>query len=253
MKKSPSFKLLTIFLLAGGIFLFSSCNKFQKGAKKIVLKNQQDSTKYYMYHIIYPDSAMIQVIADSMQHFARHQKQMFMKAQPSDTSGYNVTPYELLVKFERVFHSPQFVSYLGNVYKFTGGAHGRSIIKTMNYDVKNRHFVMLKDLFQDTTALKPISRFAIKQITEEIYQKDSEVNLRSSIKQWLERGAAPIVKNYRLFYPAGKHHPATGLKFIFSPYQVGPHSIGIPKIFIPDSIFYDELSPAYRSLFKKPE
>lgn len=148
MLKSPSFKLAAILLLTGGVFLLNSCKKSQKESKRALLHNQQDSTKYYVYHIIYPDSVHISQVADSMKHFARRQKQMFMKAQPSDTSGYNVTPYELLVKFKRVFRSPQFISYVGNVYKFTGGAHGRSVIKTINYDLKNKQFITLRNLFR---------------------------------------------------------------------------------------------------------
>jgi hypothetical protein len=251
MIKKISFKVAIVFLAAGGLFLFQSCNKTTGNAKKTSLTNQRDSTEYLVYHIHYPDSPLFGGVADSMEHLANDAKNRFMQMQPSDTSEYHVTPYELLVQFKRFFHSPEYVSYVANIYSFTGGAHGRSIINTMNYDAKNKHFVTLKDLFRDTTALQPISKYARKRIVHKIYQKNSESDMDSLERKMLDSGTMPTVKNYQNFLIAGQSgQAATGLKIIFSPYQVGPHSIGIPKIFVPDSVFYHKLSPDYQSLFK---
>jgi hypothetical protein len=246
-----SLKLAIVLLAAGGLFLFESCNKTTKNAEKTSLTNQRDSTEYLVYHINYPDSALYAEVADSMEYLANHEKNHFMEMQPPDTSKYNVTPYELLVQFKRVFHSPNYVSYVANIYSFTGGAHGRSIVNTMNYDVKNKHFITLQDLFKDTTALQPISQYAKKRIIQKIYQKDSESDLGSFERKMVDTGTAPTVKNYQNLLIAGQSGQlATGIKVIFSPYQVGPHSIGIPKIFVPDSVFYDKLNSDYQSLFK---
>jgi hypothetical protein len=256
MLKLRSLKPVLTLLLVGSLFLLNSCKKSSNGPKQQVsLQNQQDSTKYYVYHIDYPDSALARPLADSLQHFGRRFKQAFMKAQPTDTSQYNITPYELLVKFKKVFDSPRVVSYIANAYQFTGGAHGMSMIETFNYDVKNGNFITLQTLFEDTTALEPISKFAKHKIVNKYYKKnEGESTLRPFEKKWVKRGTAPIIKNYRHFYFAGKNdQQPTGIEIIFSPYQVGPHSFGIPKVFIPDSVFYDDLNPHYRSLFKKPK
>jgi hypothetical protein len=252
MLKLRSLKLVLLFVLTGSLFLLSNCNKSSNGpGPQTTLQNQQDSTKYYVYHIDYPDSALARPLADSLQNFGRLQKQAFMKAQPPDTSQYNVTPYELLVKFKKVFDSPQVVSYIANAYQFTGGAHGRSMIQTFNYDVKNGDFITLQTLFEDTTALEPISKFAKHKIVNKYYKKnEGESTLRPFEKKWVKRGTAPITKNYRYFYFAGKtDERPTGVEIIFPPYQVGPHSFGIPKVFIPDSIFYKHLTADYQGMF----
>lgn len=239
-----------VFLLAGGLFLLNSCQSPKNHSDRVLLTNQQDSTLYYVYHIEYPDSAVAEPVADSIRNFAHHQKQMFLNNQPSDTSRYNVTPYELLVKINRVFKSPGAVSYKANVYKFTGGAHGRSVIKTYNYDLENDQFIMLHNLFQDTTALKPVSKAAEQKIIKKYYQNDGMPEMDSLDREWVNKGTAPAVKNYRRFYFAKeKNQSASGIEIIFAPYQVGPHSFGIPKIFIPDSVFYQNLSSKYKPLF----
>lgn len=251
--KSVIFRITLFFLLACGLFLLNTCQSLKMNSNRDLLTNQQDSTKYYVYHIEYPDSAVASPIADSLRYFAKNQKQAFMDNLPSDTSQYNVTPYELLVRFKKTFQSAQAVSYVAYAYKYTGGAHGRSVIKTVNYDLKNRQFITLHSLFRDTTALKAISKVAKQKIMKRYYQDDSRSGLRPFEKKMLDRGTAPAIKNYQQFYFAKKsNQEAKGIEIIFSPYQVGPHSFGIPKVFIGDSVFYDHLSSQYKPLFTNP-
>src|SRR5699024_3040481 len=203
MLKSSYFKLCIFLAIFCLLFLANACRTSRKKPKpkkqSIAMVSQYDSTQYYAYHIIYPDSVKPPAVATTMKRYAHQNKQMFMKMQPTDTSIYGHASYELRVEFKKVFQSPRFISYVGNAYQYTGGAHGRSSVKTLTYDLKTGLFVTIDSLFDDTTALQPISQYAKQAIISKIYKQASEPNLTSYDKKWVLKGTAPLIKNFAHF------------------------------------------------------
>ncbi|HYW33994.1 MAG TPA: DUF4163 domain-containing protein [Balneolaceae bacterium] len=254
-KSGRIFFIVSLCVFAVGLLTcLNGCRLTKRGREtpknSIFLKNEHDSTHYFKYNIIYPDSVYIPAVAHALKKFALKEKKQFLRLQPSDTSKYHVTPYELRVEFKNVFRSARLTSYLANAYRFTGGAHGTSSVKTFTYDIKKRQFIGLKDLLQDTTALQPMSRYAMDQIARKIYKKHSVHELKKFNKEWVKRGAGPLSKNFSVFFPARpEDNKPSGLVIIFSSYQVGPHYIGMPHIFIPDSVYYSALTRDYQSVF----
>lgn len=222
------------------------------GTSVIPLPDEQDSTRWYQYEILYPDSVTQPVLADTMQQFARLSKQLFLDMIPQDTSLIRVMPWELSITFNRAAQTQRFTTYLATTYQFTGGAHGLPAAHNFTLDRQTNTLIELPDLFPDTTALQPISDYVIARLPEKIYEQSPADSLDAFSRKWIKEGAAPLVNNYATAFPdrvRNKH--ATGLTVIFSAYQIGPYAIGMPRVFIPDSVFFDKLKETYQSAFSQ--
>ncbi len=118
----------------------------------------------------------------------------------------------------------RYVSIALEVYAFSGGAHGSTIIKTFNYDVKNRKFISLSDLYAGTPGyLSIVSDAAIAQLRQQ--QGDTGIDGFSGM---LADGASPKPENFEAFTFSDEL-----ITIYFQQYQVGPYALGIPKVTLP--------------------
>lgn len=129
----------------------------------------------------------------------------------------------------------KFISFILIVSGYTGGAHGYENLASFNYDVVNKKEITLADLFLgDQDYLKTISEFSRKDLQAQFHKslnvktKEDEVNFKDSIMPMLLNGTMPAPENFSIFT-----FTTNSITFYFAQYQVGPYTMGEPKVTIP--------------------
>ncbi|HVY36088.1 MAG TPA: DUF3298 domain-containing protein [Candidatus Paceibacterota bacterium] len=118
-------------------------------------------------------------------------------------------------------------NYIFTTYSDTGGAHGLSSTQTFVY-LKDGTLVTLDDLFTNGT-------LGIGTVAD--YVKAALLKSKVSDANWIS-GADPTEDNYKDFTI-----DASGVTFLFDPYQVAPYSSGPQKVTVPVSVFKTIANP----------
>lgn len=133
-----------------------------------------------------------------------------------------------------VLENTKLISYVYQVYVWSGGAHGGTNALTYTFDKKTGAQVLLEDLFiTDSPYLERISTHTKERLLETLGEYKDE--------EWITTGTAPKKDNFKSFLIDGD-----SLTIIFGQYQVGPYVLGMPEIMIPLSTLSDILKPEYR-------
>src|SRR5699024_3388432 len=98
--------------------------------------------------------------------------------------------------------------------------------------------------------IESISQYAKGAVARKVYEVESLQIVDLPMQEWVKEGTAPAFSNFETFLPAqAAPEGITGIKIIFSPYQVAPHAYGMPSIIIPANQFYRYLKPEYKEVF----
>lgn len=127
------------------------------------------------------------------------------------------------------YSGPDFISLTVAYSSFTGGAHGTTSIKSLNFRLQPYKELALDDVLGGPVDYKVLSDLA--QI--ELYKQ-----LNGGDKAMVESGTGPFAKNYDTFTFDRK-----GVTFYFDPYQVAPYSEGPQQI----TLSYSVLKPLIKS------
>lgn len=130
--------------------------------------------------------------------------------------------YEYTAEYT-IASSSDSVSYLYDIYNFTGGAHGGSVKRVFSFDLNgNKKEIKISDA--SITKVLPLIRTDIKkQIMEGAQLKESEVDTK-----WINDGTAVKKENYSTYWYDGDN-----VVFYFGQYQVGPYVMGDFEVKIP--------------------
>lgn len=133
-------------------------------------------------------------------------------------------------------HQETILSILFESEYFTGGAHPWHTQDTFNYNVANKQFLQLKDLFKPNSKyLTAVSDYCYNTLKYQLeFKDDDQVQL-----DWLKHGTAPTIKNYR-HWTLQKD----GLLIYFDEYQVAAYVFGRPTVLIPFTALQDVLVKA---------
>lgn len=116
-----------------------------------------------------------------------------------------------------LYKTDKYLSFVFNIYEYTGGAHGNIRIKTLNFN-KNKELLDIGSLFiPGTSYLKEISTASRDDLKERFKDYDPS---------WIDEGTEPINQNFEDFYFTEENT----LNIIFEPYTVGPWVIGTPTV-----------------------
>lgn len=149
------------------------------------------------------------------------QRNFLQDGQELNSNGSKGTAgWQQKINYQITYFSSDLISISGNIYIYTGGAHGMSNPLTNNFYISDGHVEQLRlgDLFKPDVAYEEyLSRLCLKTL----YQK-----------------GASWVRNGQVNHLAGPdlHHftiSPRGLTFYFPPYIVGPYSDGTFVVKIP--------------------
>ncbi|KAB7673073.1 DUF3298 and DUF4163 domain-containing protein [Bacillus sp. B1-b2] len=130
--------------------------------------------------------------------------------------------YEYLTTYKVLYDDNNQLSIIFYDYRFTGGAHGSTLVTTYNFDVKSGEQYTLNDFIKHEKKYDEVTNF-IKE-----YAKKHPEIFYSDIEDWKDF----TVSSTTNFYLA-----KDGIYLIFQQYEVGPYVSGTPTVFIPKSVY----------------
>ena len=120
-----------------------------------------------------------------------------------------------------------------NTYYYTGGAHGITLTKTLNYNLESPIKINLQDIFKPGfDYVNFISAYCIDDIISQM----SDLGFNPDIS-WISSGASPDEEKFQNFLLSEDF-----LIIIFNPYEVGPYIIGTVYVKIPIDAFRDNIN-----------
>ena len=137
--------------------------------------------------------------------------------------------FEFDMDSSSVYEDANHISFLLNVYQFTGGAHGTTSLIPVTYSKQTKKLLSLEEAVQPTRKdwLSALATEARKQLNDQV-KKQTFV----SDEDWINKGTEPSKENFSVF-----KLEKNAVRIIFSQYQVGPYSSGMPEIVVPRSLF----------------
>lgn len=127
---------------------------------------------------------------------------------------------EYIATWKSVQHSENSISFVVDVYAFSGGANGSQSIATFNYDILAKKEITLASLFQnDSNYLNKISHLTKSKARQEIQNRGGG--------ELFEEGLTPTEGNYELFTVEKE-----GVTFYFPKYAIAAGAYGDFEIFI---------------------
>ncbi|EES92171.1 DUF3298 and DUF4163 domain-containing protein [Clostridium botulinum] len=129
--------------------------------------------------------------------------------------GYELLPYVAYTDYKVSTIKDDFVSFYIDFYELTGGAHGSTLRKSYNIDLKTGKLLTLNDILKDIPNYKDIiNKYIYNEISKkpDIYFVDSFKGITDNIAFTVEKDALVIY---------------------FQQYEIAPYSSGIPEFRIP--------------------
>ena len=137
--------------------------------------------------------------------------------------------FEFDIDSSSVYEDANHISFLLNVYQFTGGAHGTTSLIPVTYSKQTKKLLSLEEAVQPTRKdwLSALSTEARKQLNDQVKKQTF-----ASDEDWINKGTEPSKENFSVF-----KLEKNAVRIIFSQYQVGPYASGMPEIVVPRSLF----------------
>ncbi len=140
--------------------------------------------------------------------------------------------YELNISY-KVYRNNNIISILLTTYEYSLGAHGRSLLNSINFDSKSNKFITLEELFylDKNKHLDKLNKLLTENITdnETLFEPDIIINNKFSTFN---------ITNEDII-------------FSFEPYEIAPYAAGIIDIKLSLSYLIDEGYLRYDNLFHK--
>jgi len=129
-------------------------------------------------------------------------------------------PFDFQVSWNPVQINDKYLSFVIDIFYYTGGASGNEEIHAFNYDIANKKEIAIIDFLNSSQeSLQKLSQLAIQDIDYQLQSRGVEVD--DSLKQMIEQGAGPNPENYKNF-----NFKYNALFVYFQRYQVAPGSFG---------------------------
>ncbi|MFA6322292.1 MAG: DUF3298 and DUF4163 domain-containing protein [Candidatus Buchananbacteria bacterium] len=235
--------LCLIVFAAYQLFSAKTLTKSQNNIQTTLVaseKNLGETGKYFEIKALYPlfdDQAIDQAI----ETFIQNQVAEFKKNAELNKNYPPVAESDAKFAFNvayNYFLSDKILSIKLEVYQYTGGAHGNTLVKTFNFSLADKKDLGLKDIFaSDHDYLKIISDDLIASLKQTL-TKDG-----FNDDDWLNQGAGPKAENLSTFV-----FTPSGLTFIFQPYQDAPYAAGILESTLPYSKINELVLSPYQNL-----
>jgi hypothetical protein len=140
---------------------------------------------------------------------------------PGQTVPENpVAPFDFIANWKPVQLNKKYLSFVINIYYFSGGAHGLNEVYAFNYDIVQKKELTINDFLGNSPqALQELSQIAAQQVTSQL--QSSGVQIDDVLTQMIQQGTKPTLDNYHNF-----NFNYNSLTIYFQQYQVAPGYVG---------------------------
>ena len=237
-------KNLGKFLLSGFVllpFIFASCTSTKTESAAEIVRNNEKSGKcdyikieensdFLHTDISYPlfdnEPELSRIIKNTVESGWKSFKTIAEKDWNEIASlNSSPAPFEYIVR-SAVTYSGNIISVYIETYRYAGGAHGETFIKTFNYDTKTGKDLSITEATNYSyEELSDISRTQLykKLISENKFEiTGEEVNI---LTEMMDEGTLPMAGNFQNFTLDGNK-----LYIYFEQYKVAPYSYGIQVV-----------------------
>lgn len=142
-------------------------------------------------------------------------------ASPSQTVPENpAAPFDFIANWKPGQLNKKYLSFVINIYYFSGGAHGLNEVYAFNYDIVQKKEITINDFLGNLPqALQELSQIAAQQVTSQL--QSSGVQIDDVLTPMIKQGTKPTLKNYHNF-----NFNYNSLTIYFQQYQVAPGYVG---------------------------
>ncbi len=129
-------------------------------------------------------------------------------------------PFNFIATWTPTQTNNSYLSFVINIYYFSGGAHGLNEIYAFNYDAAQQKEITINDfLGSSQDALDKVASLAAQSVSSDLESKGVQIN--TSTQQMIGQGTTPTAENYRNF-----NFSNNALIIYFPQYQVAPGYVG---------------------------
>lgn len=239
MKKTIRKALVTGFVLLPFIFASCASTKTESALEEINANKKSGNcdfveiskdTNYLHTDIIYPlfdkETELSRMIKNTVESDWKSFSKMAEKNWTEIASlNSELPPFEYIVK-SAVSESGNIISVFLNTYRFAGGAHGETFVKTFNYDKSSKKFLDITEASDYTyEELSNLSRTYLynKLISKNKFEiTGEEVNI---LTEMIDEGTLPMAGNFQNYTVNNNK-----LYIYFEQYKVAPYSYGIQVV-----------------------
>ncbi|GJM16043.1 MAG: hypothetical protein DHS20C13_13700 [Thermodesulfobacteriota bacterium] len=179
-----------------------------------IIKQGKYSEAKWSYPLLISDNEVLQKVSVKLRDRMKPQIEEYQKdAKEGFMTDVITSTWLFTYDYSIEYYSEELISFTGQVYSYTGGAHGNTYFVSSNYSIKDGDSKLLKlsDLFKEKTDyVSVISDLIIKDLKK---QKAGWV-VNGEITSLKEDEIGPFALSPR------------GIQFAFAPYAVGPYSDG---------------------------
>jgi hypothetical protein len=130
------------------------------------------------------------------------------------------TPFDFIASWTPAQLNNNYLSFVINIYYFSGGAHGLTEVDAFDYDLTKKKEIAITDFLNSPDqSLQKLANLAKQAVTIEVQSTGIEMN--DSITQMIDQGTAPTADNYKNF-----SFNSDSITIYFQQYQVAPGYIG---------------------------
>lgn len=229
----------TVFIFFSLICFVAVCFSGCKTTKDILFssneyieRNIDKAEDYLITEISYPEfnnyptlnKQIEYLVLSNWKDFKEFSEDSWNEVASLNSSSY-YPPFTYSVDYN-VTYSGNIISIYFTTYTFSGGAHGITTLKTINYDKETKRDLSITESTNYT--YEELSDLCNKSLYKQFIIDDKD-NLNQQLVETLdamrEEGTAPYAANF-------ENYVLDGNKVIiyFEPYKVAPYSYGIPEV-----------------------
>ena len=127
-------------------------------------------------------------------------------------------PFDFIANWKPVQLNKEYLSFVINIYYYSGGAHGLDKVYAFNYDIVQKKELTINDFLGNSPqALQELSQISAQQVTSQL--QSSGVQIDDILTPMIQQGTKPTLDNYNNFN-------YNSLTIYFQQYQVAPGYVG---------------------------
>lgn len=235
---------LALILAAGAaVFGIKKCNKaafvqpvvqpVSDNSLKMSINSANESDSFFNIKAEYPqfegadpafNEKISTLISGEIEQFKKDSRDNWQARKDTALEGEVIpenpsTPFDFIAGWSPTQLNNRYLSFVINIYYFSGGAHGDEQVYTFNYDIAKKKEITINDFLNSSQpALEKLAQLSSQEVTLQLQSSGMELGV---VKQMIEQGTKPTQENFKDF-----NFTYNSLIIYFQKYQVAPGAAG---------------------------